>query len=302
MPHPAAGKRIAILSTKRGGGHINDPIHRGFFDYAKALGGTLFWVGPGEEYQPHPEVIPEFCRRNGVDLAIVNMKKRVDKWLPPAVVVDLPCRKVIVEVDYCYEKGKPDAVKWYEDCRFDVVFFRHFIDYRDEGLSAPKGLLPFSVHPSWICHPMDGQRQGIGFAGTVAPVAHYEMRRWALDVLKDMVVRPPRKVFGERYMRWWSQFVIGLTCSSAAHYDNAKHLIIPAAGALLLTDGSPGLSGLLPPHTWLQYTKDPVELRDTVRAALADTNHTMSRRIEAYNHVKAHHTHRVRWASLLEAV
>lgn len=293
------GKRIAVLSSRRLGGHVNDLIHRGFFDYAVAMGAAVSWVGPGEDHDIGADELGDFVRERSVDLAIVNMKKRVASWLPADAIADLPCPKAIVEVDYCYEKGKGDS--YYLEAKFDRVFFRGMVDYLESDLPG-RAWLPFSVHPGWLCHPEDGDRFGVGFAGTVNPPDHYHMRRWALQALDRMVSQPSRKVTGEEYMRWWTQFVIGLTCSSKANYDNAKHVIIPAAGALLLTDGARGTAELLPSECWLRYTLDADALRGMVRDALCDQKGTMEKRVQAYEVVRALHTHRSRWDALMGAL
>jgi hypothetical protein len=178
-------------------------------------------------------------------------------------------------------------------------FFRNYVDV----LRAPfdrREWLPFSVHPDWLCEPtLDERPHTVAFAGTVKPAEHYPMRRWAIEVLQAHI--PPKRLNGLRYMQFWRSTLIGLTCTSAAKYDNAKHVIIPGAGALLLTDGTVGTERLLGPN-WLPYDKNPDSLRANVQWAIDQPEYALQKRKAAYDLVATKHTHAARWDDLLRAM
>lgn len=294
--------RVLVFSAQRGGGHINDPIHRGFFN---AFPGEVVWYGPGENYNPS-DPGPKFDANKPLhvlveqvkpDLILVNMKKRVVSWMNPKELRGLYIPKAIVEVDFCYE---PDG-KWYVACGFDMVFFRGYVDYANSTLPK-KSWLPFSVDPAWVCIPDENEDRlhDVGFMGTTWPVENYPVRNRAIDALGERLAKPP-KVYGDNYALWWRKCRIGLTCSSKWRYENAKHVIIPAAGALLLTDGTRGLPMLLPAPAYETYDGSCADLRTVVDRLLASTI-LLERRRHAAQRVQQLHTHPTRWADLLATI
>lgn len=289
--------RLVVLSSRRLLGALNDPIHRGFLD---AFPGEVLWVGPGERIPPARDVAAQVDALQP-DLVLVNMKKRVAAWLDPETIARMGGTRVMLEVDYCYETS--DA--WYEAARFDRIFFRAQTDAMGTRLPDAQWL-PFSVHESWLCPPqaLRARQRPVGFIGTAGPATIYPARARALEHLRRAGLEPMPKgrIRGNAYAHWWRGVEIGLTCSSVFRQENAKHLIIPAAGALLLTDGSPGLPALLPPGSYATYRSDASDVVDVVRGLLDDPRAMQQRRDIALAHVRAHHTHAQRWAELLRTV
>jgi len=296
--------KILVLSSVHG--NYNDPIHRGFFQAVPRSAAVAFY-GPTERGGPSfdpKRSLSSVVAEVKADLVLVNMKKRVKDWLKPNEMADLSATSVktaVVEVDFCYERKDQS---WYTACHFDVLFLRAKSDVLASRCPQTHWL-PFSVKPEWICTPDRNDRRphDIVFAGTRHPQT-YPGRNTALVVLKDRVVQPKARIQGEAYMHWWQRGRLGLTCSSIWRYENAKHVIIPGAGALLLTDGSPGISELLPSAAYTIYKTDGSDLNEVVRGALADPK-LLERRREGAEHVAKHHTHAVRWSQLftrMEAV
>lgn len=291
--------KILVLSSERAGGYYNDPIHRGFFEAAPTR--PVFY-GPNERGGPtfNPKrKLASVVADVGADLVLVNMKKRVKDWLDPRALADLKVKTAMVEVDFCFERKNQS---WYDACRFDVLFLRHKSDVAASKHPNTRWL-PFSIKPSWIAIPERSERRehDVGFIGTVTPLANYPGRNRALAILKGRAGRSKKRIVGEAYMTWWRRCRIGLTCSCIWKYDNAKHVIIPGAGALLLTDGSAGTSGLLPPEAYVTYKTDGSNLLEVVRKTLADP-HLLERRRSGAAHVARCHTHATRWSQLLKWV
>lgn len=283
-----------VLSSRRLRGALNDPVHRGFLE---AFPGEVLWIGPGERIAPARDLAAQVDAL-GADLVLVNMKKRVAGWAAPEAIARIAAPKAMLEVDYCYETSDD----WYEAAAFDRVFFRAKTDAMHTRLAAASWL-PFSVDPRWIAAPGGRRvrRCPVGFIGTAAPATIYPARARALDILRahGIDAMPKGRVRGTAYMTWWRNVELGLTCSSVFRQENAKHLIIPAAGALLLTDGSPGLPDLLPADSYALYRTDGSDLMDVVRQLLEDRDATGRRRDATLAHVRWHHVHAVRWQQLL---
>lgn len=285
--------KLLVLSS-HAAGRVNDSIHRGFFD---AFPGTVQWYGPGEACNFEPErPLTTVVNEAAPDLVLVNMKKRVVFWMDPRWLRAVQVPKACVEVDFCYEK---DA-SWYRACKFDMTFFRGFVDWKRADLEK-KAWLPFSVDPKW-CHAPQDVDADVGFAGTLNPESNYPVRNLALRTI-GTVVQPRKRLLGDEYAAWWRTVPIGLTCSSVHKYENAKHLIIPAAGALLLTDGAPGLERLFDDmNAYERYKPDCSDLKEIVARLLSDRMMLMHRRQTAAAHVFATHTHSQRWRDLLAAM
>lgn len=288
--------RLLVLSKKRNGGHVNDPIHRGFFE---SFPGMVAWYGPGETNdldKPLNEVVKSFRP----DLILVNMKKRVGDWLTPAMISKLDVPKALVEVDFCYERSEL-ARKWYRDCHFDIIFFRHYLDaITPHGIVAEQQWLPFSVKPEWLCRPEDSERLiKVGFLGTRAPPDHYAWRNWAIESLKATI--PYRKLYGEGYMRWFRQCQIAIACGSKYQLQMAKHVIIPGAGALLLADKTEGLDILLPEGSYLTCPMGG-DIGSVVAKALSDPARLAGMATKAHEAVRTLHLHENRWRQIVEAL
>lgn len=286
--------KLLVLSSKRIGGHVNDLIHRGFFD---AFPGEVLWMGPGEQIEPEVDVAAH-VERIAPDCVVVNMKKRVP-WLRPETIARIRRPKAIVEVDFCYEPNE----YWYEASEFDAVFFRARVDYEKSKLKG-KQWLPFSVHPSWIVPTIDEREFAVGFAGTIVPRSNYPVRNLAIETLAKagLLKRPLGWQYGESYMRWWQRVPIGLTCTAVYGIDNAKHLIIPAAGCLLLTDGTPGTPLLFPGDAYEIYKRDCSDLVQIVERLRADPEALARRREIARGVVLDGHTHEHRWQFFIRAM
>lgn len=307
--------RVLVLSSRREGGNINDLIHRGFFD---ACPGEVIWYGPGEdpylnltqmtekscelavpftEYEKGEPFSTVMCRLKP-DLVLVNMKKRVP-WLKRddvALVAKLGVPICLVDVDV-WGKHEDPFYKW----PWTRIFVRGFIDVaKISGVSpVPVSWLPFSVHPSWINIPTEAKTEfGVGFVGNLEPASLYQARRRAIQKLGRKIVVPKAKVYGVAYMHWWRKCSIGLSCGGTWGYNVAKDLIIPGAGAILLSSGPKGLDKLLPRDAYVVYGPNAQNVVTLVEQTLADKR-LLERRIIAAKHVEKFHTHATRWAELL---
>jgi len=292
-------QKILVLSSHQPGGRYNDPIHRGFFE---ASPHPVCFYGPNEKSGPAfdpSRSLAEIVAEVKADLVLVNMKKRVQDWLKPQQLADVKVKTAIVEVDFFNERKDQS---WYEACGFDVLFMRHKVEMAHVRHSR-KHWLPFSLKQEWICapDPAKTRKHDVGFAGALQPFPFYPGRNNAIKSLKNRLAQPAKRVEGEAYMYWWQNCRIGLTCSTVHRYDVAKHLIIPGAGAFLLTDGTPGISDLLPGEAYATYKTDGSDLGDVVDRTLSDPA-LIKRQRAGTDHVAKQHTHHVRWRQLLAHV
>ena len=304
---PRAEPHVLVLSSGRRGRRINDLLHRGFFN-ACPLG--LTWYGPGECSGPvfkRRRPIVDVIAESGAGLVIINMRSRVDNWLTTRELSSIPVPKAIVEVDYCYadrRTGDGAAVyrggdEWYREAGFDHVFLRHLTDVEHSQLPS-RSWLPFS-NDAEVFRSRGRRDIPIGFAGTLKPAALYANRRAAITALGRAVTVHERRVAGLAYAQFLSRCRVALTCGGAFAYDNAKHVQIPASGALLATDGSRGIAELLPdPDMYLRYRIDSIA--DQIAALLRDRTALRERAAIAQAHCKAHHIHSLRWQTLLETL
>lgn len=288
-----------LLVSSHFSGIINNLIHRGFFE---AFPGHVTWYGPGEQNTPAKETLGQVVHRTKPDLMLVNMKKRVVGWLPPQRIAEIEIPKAVVEVDFCHDPKE----QWYRDCQFNHVFFRSYLDARGAKLKNTHWL-PFSIHPDWLVFPQqkDGRKLLVTYAGNTSHPEFYPVRTKALMVLRreKLIEEPVKPRYHMEYMKWWRQYLVGLTCGSMFHNANAKHLIIPAAGAALLTDGPPGIELLFPdPSTYWRYKPDCSDLVEVARSILDDPTRAWVVRRKMHDVLKARHTHEVRWQELIKAM
>lgn len=301
------GQRILVLSSDRPRGRHNDLLHRGFFEACPL---PVDWYGPGERgrvpFQPD-RPLAEAVHDSGATLVVVNMKSRVHSWLQLEEFAALSAKKAIVEVDYCYAgrtagdradhyRGADD---WFRRAEFDHVFFRHKVDVERSALPY-RSWLPFSNDPA-IFRPYAAPDIDVGFAGTLRPRELYATRCAAVAALAGQIEVRERTLTGIDFAQFLARCCIGVTCGGAFGYDNAKHVQIPATGALLATDVSVGTPDLLPdPEMYLAYSPDTI--RGQVREVLADEAQRKERTTRAMDYCLTHHTHGHRWRQVLSCL
>lgn len=162
--------------------------------------------------------------------------------------------------------------------------------------------LPFSFDETKIPKHADPDSPLVAFAGADQH-APYPVRAEALDALsKASLLDRHQGYFNlNSYFYFLSTHRFGLTCSSKWHLEHAKHVEIPACGAILLADNlAPGLNYLLERSMYLVY--EPSNVAQLVREALAVPNEMRDLAIRAKAHVFAHHTDTIRGAQFIRAV
>lgn len=296
---------VLVLSSDGVKARVNDAIHRGFFDAAP---GRVAYYGPGEgEAVPFDAARPlrDVVRVVEPRIIVVNMKKRVDPWIETEQLRELDRPLAVVEVDYCFSSASATFCPkhqgsdgWYERAGVDHLFLRHKSDFERSSFRS-RSWLPFSIDPM-VMHPGKNDAVAIGFAGTISPKWNYFKRRRVLSAVKDLVWSEIRALTGSMYADFLRSCVLGVTCSGLFRYDNAKHLEIPACGALLLTDGTDGTDALLPdPEMYERYELD-ANVRGLVLRLLAEPDTCRRRARLAADHVRRHHSHAVRWKELYD--
>lgn len=133
----------------------------------------------------------------------------------------------------------------------------------------------------------------------------WPVRREALLALHDAaLVSPDVRVMRHDplplYYQSLKSSMLGLACSTRWKLNPAKHIEIPAAGGVLLTDGSPGMAELLPRDLYEVYT--PSTIVGLVRGLVSSKekqSELRARGIRAAAHARAHHSDERRAEQLL---
>ncbi|GAG33022.1 unnamed protein product, partial [marine sediment metagenome] len=118
------------------------------------------------------------------------------------------------------------------------------------------------------------------------------------DVAEGVKFRKYAQIDPRDYFEYLASFKIVLTCASNCQLVLNKDYEIPAAGAVMLTDGgTPGLDEILPAGSYLKYY-NPDDVVRVVRRALANPQELQARARLARDHVHEYHSDAVRTVQL----
>jgi hypothetical protein len=289
-----------ILVPTTGQRRYNDHLHIDFFLSAFARAGLEVIVyGPGAEQRGARAPLPFDAGRPMASVVreldpdvYFTLAPRRSQWATHHGI-DLDVPKVLYHCDLHYARDGAD----YRHAQLLLVRAQAHLAHVRALPNAPQvraHWLPFSVAAAHVptAQPVSTLRdERVYFAGATDP-GIYPKRELALGVLAESLLLARDGVRSvDAYMHSLTQHALGLTCSSRYRLDTAKHLEIPAAGALLLTDGlAEGLSHLLPDREMYMAFEDARQLRRRLQSLLQARTVLEERAARARAHVLAHHT------------
>lgn len=175
------------------------------------------------------------------------------------------------------------------------------------GLVRHVHWLPFSFDQQMMDSIPERQSRYplVTFGGSIRQEP-WPVRREAILALHDAaLVSPDVRVMRHDplplYYQSLKSSMLGLACSTRWKLNPAKHVEVPAAGGVLLTDGSPGMAELLPKDLYEIYA--PSTVVGLVRSLVASKekrDELRARGIRAAAYARAHHSDERRAAQLFE--
>jgi hypothetical protein len=184
--------------------------------------------------------------------------------------IDIP--KFHISVDYGRDFLEDDYLKeymWFKTCGYSAVFFKYISSY---NLKCPikKYHLPHSISvEKWKAADKNKKENKIAFAGTLGKLpklaALYKKRNMAVNYFckKNMLVNQGlisnKRLTGADYRNFLGSHAFGITCSSECNFLLAKHIEIPASGAVLITDGTAEGISYLPKDSFITYDINNME-------------------------------------------
>jgi|TARA_R110001583_G_scaffold16234_12_gene66307 hypothetical protein len=240
----------------------------------------------------------------------VNLYKWISKYLSR---VDLP--KFHVTTDYCRSGFRQDQADWFSDIGYSASFFRHKVAL-DYPLSVDKYWLPFSVNKDLYSENIDknlkNKSEKVGFLGAAHNSSKklYKNRISAINLLRknDMLkitkvldAKYTRKMlFGDEYVRFWTNNLFGLTCGGTCNFMTAKYFQIPASYSMLVCTDTVGLD-ILPKDTYITYSKKNIqELIPKLLYHIDNKDITREKIDRLHNHVMKKHNHHTRILEMTE--
>lgn len=276
---------VAFHGKRRRNGHLHMEF---WLKLLKVAGYQIGFYGPHVHTRTKP-VLPFKARR--------SMTEVTRAWAPDLYLTSNPA---------WLPKGSFPRVLYEPDVhrvqragmrgKFDLVLTRSNYGCRHlrkltKDDKQPVWWVPFSFDEKLMATVKAHRcKKRVGFAGSVA-LPHYEARVRALEVLGRAVCRADRWMAPGPYYGFLKGHAVGLACAGRRRLELAKHIEIPAAGALLLTSGPQHMDELLPKGTYVRY-EHPASVAEQLERLPSEQIVDMRKRAKA--HCWAKHTDSVR--------
>jgi len=221
-----------------------------------------------------------------------------DTWLPGGFAQFNQVAKVIIEVDYHYEKDET----WYRQHNIDLILQRHYSQLSRQE-SIPMRWLPFAVNTE-IFKP-DSCRERINkicFLGSKKAAA-YEIRREMCARLKKAGLLDDKgEAYGGRYVGYLQGYVSHLSGSSLYDLTVGKTLEIAASGSVLLTNTFTGIDKLFDTEKqcFMEYQPDGSDIVAVAGKILNDRLLAREISSNAVAYIGGNHTYAHRIKELLK--
>ncbi len=240
----------------------------------------------------------------------VNLYKWVSRYLSR---VSVP--KFHVTTDYCRSGFRQSQADWFSEIGYSASFFRHRVAL-DHPLEIDKYWLPFSIDKDLylrnINKNINKKFSKVGFLGAAHNSCKklYRNRIAAINLLrkKDMlsITRvlddkyTREMLFGDRYVKFWTKNLFGLTCGGTCNFMTAKYFQIPASYSMLVCTDTNGID-ILPDDTYITYSKKNIEeLIPKLRYHIDNIDITRDKIDKLHNHVIKNHNHHTRILEMTE--
>lgn len=258
------------------------------------------------------KVKPDFilsynCNGSSYEIGLDN--KAYFDWITPTLSrVDLP--KFHITTDYCRSGFRKEQAQWFIDAGYTAAFFRHKVAL-EHPIDVPAFWLPFSVDRKLYQRNaqknVSRKRPKVGFLGAAHNSSKklYANRIAAFDMLNDkgLLEATPivdkakgtrQMLFGERYIRFWTRNMFGLTCGGTCQFMTAKYFQIPAAYSMLVCAPTKGLE-IFPKDTYITYDRKNIEkLHEDIVWHINNYSITKLKIRTLHDYVMANHNHDIR--------
>jgi hypothetical protein len=231
------------------------------------------------------------------DVILGYSKATLRRWLP-GNLIRLPIPRVLIEVDFWYERGKRPG--FYHRRMWDLVVQRGYYN-----MQRPSVWLPFSAHEEFLKFQGVQKKKRIGFVGQhrigINHTPYYKFRSKALLRLQNAgVIKNHGLVGHKKYPETIGQYKYLFTdAGGIKHQPIAKIFEYMAVGGLVLTNKFLGWEALFgKPKPFVEYRDDLSNLRSTADRVLAGRCDNLINRSKEV--IKRQHLHKHRIKELVD--
>ena len=256
--------------------------------------------------------IPSILSRHKIDAIVSYNSGSNDRakmsWVADRISkIDIP--KFHITTDYCrrgFSKGQAD---WFNEVGYCHAFFRHKVSLK-HPLNISKSWLPFSFdrgkYDKLSIKKVNYKLNKVAFAGAAhfSSKSLYSKRIAAIDYLggQKLIVQPPMKtdskgrmvrsrVVGEKYIKFYTENLFGLTCGGTCNFFVAKYIQIPAMHCMLICASTVGLEDY-PVDTYIEYEVGNLDkLKRDIKYHIKNKSETREKIMILNSHVNKKHTH-----------
>lgn len=256
--------------------------------------------------------IPSILKKHKID-AIVSYNPSGNnrdkmRWFADRISkIDIP--KFHISTDYCRGGFSQSEADWFEEVGYCHAFFRTKISLT-HPLNIPGSWLPFSFdrkkYSKFSIKEVNKKFDRVAFAGAAhfSSTSLYSKRIAAIDYLekKKLIVQPPMRtdskgrrvrsrVVGEKYIKFYTENLFGLTCGGICNFFVAKYIQIPAMHCMLVCTNTVGLENY-PTDTYIEYEVGNLDkLKKDIEYHIKNKTETRDKIIRLNSHVNKKHTH-----------
>lgn len=244
--------------------------------------------------------------RNGSSYEVGLDNINLYSWLSEEIYkLDIP--KFHITTDYCRSGFRKSQADWFDDLGYTAALFRHKVSTK-YPLNIDKYWFPFSVNSKLysmnINKNISKKEKKVSFLGAAHNSAKslYSNRIAAIDYLMNKKILKISKVtnkktfdreilLGDKYIKFITSSMFGLTCGGTCDYMTAKYFQIPAAYSMLICTETDGLD-LFPKDTYIIYNKDNLEsMYSEILFHLKNKNIYKNKIDTLHNYVIKNHNH-----------
>lgn len=257
--------------------------------------------------------IPSILRRHKIDAIVSYNSGSNDRaklsWVADRISkIDIP--KFHITTDYCRNGFSKRQADWFSEVGYCHVFFRHKVSLK-HPLNISKSWLPFSFdrkkYDKFSIKKVNQKINKVAFAGAGIRSSRslYSKRIAAIDYLEKqkLIVQPPmkrgstvarRRVVGEKYVKFYTENLFGLTCGGTCNFFVAKYIQIPAMHCMLICANTVGLEDY-PVDTYIEYEVGNLDkLKRDIEYHIKNKSETRDKIMRLNSHVNKKHTNHQR--------
>lgn len=240
-------------------------------------------AGLKQELSLTKETLPQYCKRNGIDIFICYNKVGRS---PFNQIAKLSCAKVAIDVDFY--KAMEGKSKVYERGKFDLVIQRGAFHQKLRP-NVPMVWLPFSADENEFFPINSKRKKRIGFAGSMDSFV-YNQRKIAVRKLQNArLIEVCKNCKHNRYPVFLRSVMAALN-SSEIDTPYGKVFEIIASGTALLTPPFYGQDILFTSDCFMFYKPDCSDIEIKARRLLKNNDRRKEMVKKSYKIYKERHT------------